>query len=518
MGKAGPGRVLNEDSINEKRRIMAKFVDWLKNLNYTLLHGDPAALDVQELVFDSRKAVEGTVFNAMKGANVDAHRFIPAVLAQGCKALVVEEDPAEFGLDPSKLPEDVVLIRVENARVSLAELSAARFGYPSKEMTIIGITGTKGKTTTAHMIQQILEDAGLKAGCIGTTGVEYGDVHIPTKNTTPESYDLQKYFRTMRDAGCDYVVMEASSQAFKLHRVDAITFDYGIFTNIEPDHIGPHEHADFEEYKYYKSCIFKQSRVGIINRDADYAEELIAGAPCKMFTYAIDRPADFMAENIEHVNQPDFVGICFDVTGHAELDIQMDLPGKYNVYNAMAAIAVLSLMGIPHRAIIHAFRRVHVDGRTQIVFKNETMSVLVDYAHNEMAMENLLSTLRELKPGRLVVVFGCGGNRAKDRRYGMGKAAAQFADFSILTADNSRDEETSDIIADIKSTLVPAGGRYVEIPDRRAAIEYAMTHAEKGDMIAVIGKGHEDYQEVKGVRTHFLDREVILETAKKYHL
>ena len=497
---------------------MAKFVDWLSNIAYECVHGDASDVDVQEVVFDSRKAVEGTVFNAMKGANVDAHRFIPSVIEQGCKAIVIEENPTDFGLDLSSVPGDVAIVRVENARASLAELSAARFAYPSKEMTVIAITGTKGKTTTAHMIQQILEDAGERVGCIGTTGVEYCGKHLPTKNTTPESYDLQHYFRMMRDAGCDYVVMEASSQAFKLHRVDAITFDYGIFTNIEPDHIGPNEHADFEEYKYYKSCIFKQSRVGLINMDADYADELLAGAPCKMFTYAIDRPADFMADHIEHVNRPDFVGISFDVSGHTELEIQMDLPGKYNVYNAMAAVSVLSLIGISHRAIMNAFRRVHVDGRTQIVFKNEKMSVLVDYAHNEMAMENLLSTLRELQPKRLVVVFGCGGNRAKDRRYGMGKAAAEFADLSILTADNSRDEETTDIIADIKSTLVPAGGKYVEIPDRREAIEYAMTHAEKGDMIAVIGKGHEDYQEVKGVRTHFLDREVILETAEKYHL
>ena len=497
---------------------MAKFVDWLSNIAYECVHGDASDVDVQEVVFDSRKAVEGTVFNAMKGANVDAHRFIPSVIEQGCKAIVIEENPTDFGLDLSSVPGDVAIVRVENARASLAELSAARFAYPSKEMTVIAITGTKGKTTTAHMIQQILEDAGKRVGCIGTTGVEYCGKHLPTKNTTPESYDLQHYFRMMRDAGCDYVVMEASSQAFKLHRVDAITFDYGIFTNIEPDHIGPNEHADFEEYKYYKSCIFKQSRVGLINMDADFADELLAGAPCKMFTYAVDRPADFMADHIEHVNRPDFVGIRFEVSGHTELEIQMDLPGKYNVYNAMAAISVLSLIGISHRAIMNAFRRVHVDGRTQIVFKNEKMSVLVDYAHNEMAMENLLSTLRELQPKRLVVVFGCGGNRAKDRRYGMGKAAAEFADLSILTADNSRDEETTDIIADIKSTLVPAGGKYVEIPDRREAIEYAMTHAEKGDMIAVIGKGHEDYQEVKGVRTHFLDREVILETAEKYHL
>ncbi len=497
---------------------MAKFIDWLQKLEYTCIHGDASSAEVQEVVFDSRKAAEGTVFNAMKGARVDAHRFIPQVIEQGCRAIVVEEDPAECGLSLSKLPEDLVMIQVADARAALAQLSAARFDYPSEELTVIAITGTKGKTTTAHMIQQILEDAGQRVGCIGTTGVEYAGKHIPTKNTTPESYDLQSYFRAMRDAGCEYVVMEASSQAFKLHRVDAITFDYGIFTNIEPDHIGPDEHKDFAEYKYYKSCIFKQSRVGLINLDADYAGEILQGAPCKMFTYAIDRPADFMAEHLEHVNRPDFVGISFRVEGHTELDIQMDLPGKYNVYNAMAAISVLSLIGIPHKAITNAFRRVHVDGRTEVVFKNEDMSVLVDYAHNEMAMENLLGTLRELKPKRLVVVFGCGGNRAKDRRYGMGKAAAEFADLSILTADNSRDEETEDIIADIKSTLVPAGGRYIEIPDRRAAIEYAMTHAEHGDMIAVIGKGHEDYQEVKGVRTHFLDREVILETAEKYKL
>lgn len=488
---------------------MAKFIDWLQKLEYTCIHGDASSAEVQEVVFDSRKAAEGTVFNAMKGARVDAHRFIPQVIEQGCRAIVVEEDPAECGLSLSKLPEDLVMIQVADARAALAQLSAARFGYPSEELTVIAITGTKGKTTTAHMIQQILEDAGQRVGCIGTTGVEYAGKHIPTKNTTPESYDLQSYFRAMRDAGCEYVVMEASSQAFKLHRVDAITFDYGIFTNIEPDHIGPDEHKDFAEYKYYKSCIFKQSRVGLINLDADYAGEILQGAPCKMFTYAIDRPADFMAEHLEHVNRPDFVGISFQVEGHTELDIQMDLPGKYNVYNAMAAISVLSLIGIPHKAITNAFRRVHVDGRTEVVFKNEDMSVLVDYAHNEMAMENLLGTLRELKPKRLVVVFGCGGNRAKDRRYGMGKAAAEFADLSILTADNSRDEETEDIIADIKSTLVPAGGRYIEIPDRRAAIEYAMTHAEHGDMIAVIGKGHEDYQEVKGVKHHFDDKEVV---------
>ncbi len=497
---------------------MAKLSDWLSDLSYETLHGEVSSSDVTEVVFDSRKASHNTLFVCMKGANVDSHQFIPDVISKGCTAIIVEEDAPSLPIDINEINEDIVIVKAANAREALAKVSAARFNHPSEKLKVIGITGTKGKTTTAHMIQQILESSGIRTGCIGTTGVEYCGNHIPTKNTTPESYDLQHYFSDMLAAGCEYVVMEASSQAFKLHRVDAITFDYGIFTNIEPDHIGPNEHKDFEEYKFYKSCIFKQSKIGIINMDADYAEELTQGAPCKMFTYAVSKKADFMATNITPVNSPDFVGVDFDVLGHTALSVRLDLPGKYNVYNAMAAISCLTLAGVSSKSILHALKHIQVDGRTEVAFKNSRMSVLVDYAHNEMAMENLLSTLREYNPKRLVVVFGCGGNRSKDRRYGMGKAAAEFADFSILTADNSRFEETEDIINDIKSTLVPAGGTFIEIPDRREAIEYAMTHAEDGDMIAVIGKGHEDYQEVKGVRTHFLDREVIEETATKFNL
>lgn len=497
---------------------MAKLSDWLKELSYVTLHGDASLQEVNEVIFDSRKAQGNTVFVCIKGANTDSHQYIPDVIEKGCTSIVVEDEASALPVDITGINENITIVKVENAREALAHISAARFGYPSKELSVIGITGTKGKTTTAHMIKQILEADGKQTGYIGTTGVEYCGNHIETKNTTPESYDLQKYFRDMVTAGCSHVVLEASSQAFKLNRVSAITFDYGIFTNIEPDHIGPNEHADFEEYKFYKSCIFKQSKVGIINLDADYSQELIEGAPCKMFTYSIEKTADFMASDIKPLNSGDFVGIEFRVLGHTDLDVKLDLPGKYNVYNAMAAISCLTLQNIHPQAVQRALSKVHVAGRTEVAFKNENMSVLVDYAHNEMAMENLLSTLREYEPKRLVVVFGCGGNRAKDRRYGMGKAAAEFADLSILTSDNSRFEEPEDIINDIKSTLVPAGGKYVEIPDRREAIEYAMTKAEKGDMIAVIGKGHEDYQEVKGVRTHFLDSEVIKETAKKYNL
>lgn len=503
---------------------MALLFDWLNDFSYNTVLGDPRKATVSEVLIDSRKAAPDTVFVCMKGANVDAHKFLPDVLHAGCRAVVIEDSDEELTSLGISLPElqksypDLCVIRTESARQALANLSAARFSYPAKEMTVIAITGTKGKTTTAHMIYQILNCADKKAGMIGTTGIVYPGVHIQTKNTTPESYDLQKAFRDMVNAGCEYVVMEASSQAFKLHRVDAITFDYGIFTNIEPDHIGPNEHKDFEEYKYYKSCIFKQSHTGIINLDADYASELLHAAPCKMYSFAIDRTADFMANKLCHVNSEDFVGTEFELIGHANMEVKLSLPGKYNVYNALAAISVLSLAGIPEEAILKALRNVNVNGRMEVAFKNKNMTVLVDYAHNAMAMENLLKTLRDYKPHRLVVVFGCGGNRSKDRRYGMGETAAKMADLSILTADNSRFEKTEDIIADIKSTLIPAGGSYIEIPDRREAIVYAMTHAETGDMIAVIGKGHEDYQEVNGVRTHFLDREVIQETAAMYHL
>lgn len=497
---------------------MAKFSEWLDGLDYELLHGDPEKVEVGEVIYDSRKAGRGSVFVCMRGSTTDSHSFLQKVIAEGTEAIVVEEESSMLPVDLREIYEGIAVVRVPFSREALAKLSAARFGFPSREMRVIAVTGTKGKTTTAHMIRSILESAGESCGLIGTTGVDYAGIHEETKNTTPESYELQALFRRMADRGCGYVVMEASSQGFKLHRTDAIDFDYGIFTNIEPDHIGPNEHKDFEEYKYYKSRIFRQSRVGLINRDSPYAEELIAGAKCRMYCFGIDKSADFMAEGIQAVNSPDFVGSEFQVIGMAKLDVRLNLPGKYNVYNAMAAISVCSLIGIRNSAILKALRLIRVNGRMELAFKNDTMSVIVDYAHNAMGMENLLETLREYHPKRLVVVFGCGGNRSKERRYGMGETAARLADFSVLTADNSRFERTEDIISDIKSRLVPLGGRYAEIPDRREAIEYAMKNAEKGDIIAVIGKGHEDYNEVNGARTHFLDREVIEETARKFSL
>lgn len=480
--------------------------DWLEGLNYTLLGGS-LETKVEEVIYDSRKAANGAVFICMKGTRTDSHDFIPQVLEAGVKVLVVER--------PVDVPEGVTVIQVENGREALAVLSAARFGNPSRKLLMIGVTGTKGKTTTTHMIKTILETAEKKTGMIGTNGVYIGKDHYPTVNTTPESYDLHKYFAQMADAGCECCVMEVSSQAFKMHRVDGIIFDYGIFTNISPDHIGPDEHASFEEYLSCKKQIFKQSRHGLVNTDDEHKDEILRDIPCEWRGFGLGAEAKYQAEEIHYVSEPDFVGIEFDIRGEHQIPVRVNIPGKFNVYNALAAAAVTLWMGVPADKLQHALEHVKIDGRMEIVYTSEKCCVIVDYAHNAVSMESLLATLREYNPKRLVCVFGCGGNRSKDRRYTMGEIGGKMADFCIVTADNSRYEKVEDIIADIRSSIEKTGGAFVEIPDRREAIEYSITHAKPGDMIAVIGKGHEDYQEIEGVRYPFLDRAVVEEVAAR---
>lgn len=483
-----------------------KFKEWLKDLRYEVIQGS-LDVEVEEVIYDSRKAREGAVFICMKGTKVDSHEFIPSVAEAGVKVLVVERKVP--------VPDGVTAVLVHNAREALALLSAARFDYPAKKMVTIGVTGTKGKTTTTHMIKTILESCGKKVGMIGTTGIVIGQTVTPTKNTTPESYELHEAFRNMSDAGCEYMVMEVSSQAFKMHRVDGITFDYGLFTNISPDHIGPDEHDDFEEYLSYKSRIFQCSKTGIMNRDDSHWAEVIKDASCDLYSFSMDKEGtDFKAENIHYVSQPDFVGLEFDVKGRFELSVRVNIPGRFNVANALAAVSVLSFFDLPKERICHGLEHLSVNGRMEIVYTSERCTVIVDYAHNAISMESLLTTLRDYKPKRLVCVFGCGGNRSRDRRYSMGESAGRLADFTIITADNSRFEKTEDIIADIRGSIEKTGGNFIEIPDRREAIEYSITHAEPGDMIAIIGKGHEDYQEINGVRHHFSDREEVLRVAE----
>lgn len=487
-----------------------KLKEWLKDLKYEVLQGH-LDIDAEDVIYDSRKAREGAVFVCITGTRTDSHEFIPDVIKAGVKVLVVEREV--------KLPEGITAIRVDNAREALAFLSAARFGYPARKMITIGVTGTKGKTTTTHMIKAILEACGKKVGMIGTTGIVIGEKVIPTVNTTPESYQLHEAFSQMAEAGCEYMVMEVSSQAFKMHRVDGISFDYGLFTNISPDHIGPGEHEDFEEYLYYKSQIFHCSKVGIMNRDDEHFDAVVKDAPCRLYTFSMEKEdSDFKAGHIHYVSLPDFMGLEFDVKGIYELSVRVSIPGRFNVANALGAVSVLSFLNLPKDRICHGLEHLSVNGRMEIVHTSEKCTVIVDYAHNAVSMESLLNTLRDYHPKRLICVFGCGGNRSKDRRTSMGDSAGRLADFTILTADNSRYEKTEDIIADIRESLEKTGGRFIEIPDRREAIRYSISHAQAGDLIAVIGKGHEDYQEINGERHHFSDREEVLAAVKETQL
>ncbi len=492
---------------------MDRLADWLKELEYEVISGE-TDIPVEDVIYDSRKAGPNTVFVCMTGTKTDSHDFIKDVYEKGCRAFVVEKNPAELSL-----PEDdsITLLAVGNSRRALALLSGARFGHPTEKLCCIGITGTKGKTTTSFMVKSILEHCKKKVGLIGTNGCYIAGEHFETKNTTPESYELNEYFDRMVKSGCEYMVMECSSQGFKMHRTDGIKFNYGVFLNISPDHIGPLEHADFDEYLSCKMKLFSQCETGIINADDGHAGEIMEAFP-GLYTYSIRDKADYYAENIHYTAGSDFMGVEFSVRGRFEDEVRLAIPGEFNVSNALAAISVCASIGLPKDDINEALCNIHVDGRMETVYKSDRFQVIVDYAHNEVSMESLLNTLRSYSPKRLVVVFGCGGNRSKDRRTGMGGAAAKAADFSIFTSDNSRFEKPEDIIADIEEAYLNAGGdknSYIKIPDRREAIEYAVTHATDGDIIAVIGKGHEDYQEVNGERTHFLDREVIKESLDK---
>lgn len=483
-----------------------KLKQLLERSAYECVQGSPD-IEVGGISFDSRKVKAGDLFVCLKGASVDSHTFLPAVSEAGASVVVVEKEVAA--------PEGLTVIRVDSTRRALAEVSAAWFGYPTEKMTTIGVTGTKGKTTTTYMIKAILEAAGRKVGLVGTNGAVIGDMLYPTKNTTPESYELQQYFREMLDAGCSHMVMEVSSQGIMLHRVGGISFDYGIFTNLAPDHIGPGEHGSFEEYLGYKSRFLQMCKVGLGNSDDEHWEEVKTGHTCELYTYSVKGAGDFTAEKIHYRAAGEFMGVVFDVKGKRELTVDVNIPGLFNVYNAMAAIGVCSLIGVADEAVKRALRTVKVDGRMEIVYASDDFSVIVDYAHNEVSMESLLTTLRDYHPKRLVCLFGCGGNRSRLRRYGMGEISGKMADFTIITADNSRFEDVEDILCDIKTGLLKTDGDFLEIEDRWEAIHYAVKNAEKGDMIVIIGKGHEDYQEIQGVRYPFLDRAVVQEALKE---
>lgn len=480
----------------------------LEKLVYTCIKGKKERL-ISSLVYDSRKIEKDCMFVCIAGAKTDGHQFAREAAEKGAAVIVTEKEvllPDEF---------DVTLIRVESTRYALAFLSAAYFDYPAEQMKIIGITGTKGKTTTTYLVKSILEQAGRKVGLIGTIEAVIGEEHIPANNTTPESYILQQYFRRMADEGCDTVVMEVSSQGLMMHRTQGFVFDFGIFTNIEPDHIGPNEHESFEDYMACKGLLFQQCRVGIVNCDDVHWQEVLENHTCALETYGFSEHADLRASDMQLVTRPGSLGVKFDVQGLLTLSIETNTPGRFSVYNALTAIAICRHFAVSDANIQSALLHAQVKGRIEMVKVSEQFTLMIDYAHNAMALESLLTTLREYEPNRLICLFGCGGNRSRLRRYEMGEVSGKLADLTVITSDNPRDEEPQAIIDDIKKGIAKTDGNYVEIIDRKAAIAYVIDNGKPGDIIVLAGKGHENYQEIKGKKYPMDERVLIADILKE---
>lgn len=479
-----------------------RLTELLKNLEYKCEQGS-LDTDVRSVVFDSRKAEKDSLFICIKGAVSDGHKYAQEVVEKGTSVLVVQDDVT--------VPEQVTVIKVPDSRYAMACISAAWFGHPAEKMKVIGITGTKGKTTTTYLVKSILENAGHKVGLIGTIEAIIGDKVIPAANTTPESYIVQQYFAQMVEAGCDSVVMEVSSQGLMLHRTAGFLFDLGIFTNIEPDHIGPNEHKDFDDYIHCKGMLFKQCRVGIVNADDEHLENVLEGHTCELETFGFSEKADLRAKDLHLVTGKGTLGIAYQAEGLMDFPVEIDLPGKFSVYNSLTAIAICRHFGVSVENIQKALKAAKVKGRIEMVKVSDAFTLMIDYAHNAMSLESLLTTLREYRPTRLVCLFGCGGNRSKLRRYEMGEVSGRLADLTIITSDNPRNEEPQEIIDDIKIGIGRTEGEYVEIADRKEAIAYAIHHGQPGDIIVLAGKGHEDYQEIKGKKYPMDERDLIRE-------
>ena len=487
-----------------------KLTQLLQKCTYSFVSGPDA--DIADIVYDSRKAAKGTAFVCLKGYTSDGHKFAASAVEKGASALVISDD---LGFD---VPEDVAVVRVDDTRLTLALMSAALFGNPAGELKTVAITGTKGKTTTTAMIAEIFEHAGIKTGTIGTLGIVYGGNTYKTDNTTPESYEIQKAMRTMLDAGCKAMVIEASSIGLKHHRLAGMTFDVGIFTNFSDDHIGGVEHKDMAEYLYCKSLLFRQVRNAAANCDDPAFKDITGDFQGDLHTFGFSEAAQLRAKNDRLLSDGGFIGVHFETEGAKTLSLDVGVPGVFNAYNALAAISAVSFFDVPDDAIIAGLRVAHVKGRVEPVKVPGNYSLLIDYAHNALSMENVLTTLRQYQPHRLITMFGAGGNRPKVRRFEMGETSGRLSDLSVITEDNSRFEDVMDIIEDIKTGLAKTDGKYVVVPNRKEAIRYCMLNAEDGDIIVLAGKGHEDYQEIKGVKYHMDERELIAEIIEEEKL
>lgn len=480
--------------------------DLVKDISYTVVQGSMDK-EIKDIVQDSRKAEKGDIFVCILGTDQDGHSFAQEAVNLGAEVVMTEQELS--------LPPHVTVLKTEDTREALALMSCTFFGYPGEQLRTIAITGTKGKTTTCYMIKAILEKAGIKTGLIGTIEILTGEEQIDTVNTTPEAYLLQKYLRKMVESGCEAVVMEASSQGFKLKRMAGMLFDYGAFLNISSDHIGAGEHSTFEEYLQCKSMLFRQCKVGVVNMDDGHLSEILSGHTCKVETFSMGKEGDIRAGNIEYYRRTEGLGVKFQVNGAINFPVKLNMPGEFNIYNALCAMGIVKHFKVKIKDITAALEGVTVKGRLEFFNTRQGYHILIDYAHNAASLEQLLTTLRAYNPSRLICLFGCGGNRSKYRRYEMGKVSAKFADFTVVTSDNPRYEVPETIVEDIVKSVSETKGDYITIVDRREAIRYCIENSREGDILVLAGKGHETYQEIEGRRYKMDEREILQEILYK---
>ncbi len=455
------------------------------------------AMEIRGVSYDSRHTAPGDLFVAMTGFATDGHTFVGRAAEAGAVCVLCEH-PVETALP---------FVRVKDSRRALAVLSANWFGHPAEQMKIIAVTGTNGKTTTTYLLKDILEqEAGATVGLIGTNQNMIGAQVIPTERTTPESFEVQRLFRQMADGGCTHVVMEVSSHALYLDRVYGVPFAVGIFTNLTQDHLDFHK--TMEAYCDAKAILFRNCAVGVCNRDDPWMERLTAEATCRLFTYGEHPGADLRAENIELAADH----VAFDaVTASERVRVRVGIPGGFMVYNTLGVLGAALALGIPLDKSADALgRSAHVKGRVEVVpTPGKDYTILIDYAHSPDALENVLAAVRGFAKGRVVAVFGCGGDRDRTKRPKMGAVAARLADFSVVTSDNPRTEDPAAIIAEILPGMAGAEDRYTVVENRVEAIGWAMDHACKDDVIVLCGKGHETYQEINHIKHHLDEREVV---------
>ena len=463
--------------------------------HFRLLRAD-ARTEIHDLTLDSRAAGEGSLFLALHGAREDGADYAKEAAARGAVCVVTEH-----------AAEGVPCVLVPDAHEAAAKLAARWYGEPAGRMTVVGVTGTNGKTTTTYLLKQLLERClGAKVGLIGTNQNMIGDAVLPAERTTPDALTLQRLLREMADAGCTHVVMEVSSHAISLERIGGIHFDVAAFTNLTEDHLDFHKTMD--AYCEAKAELFRRCRLAVVNADDSYSDRILAAAACPVLTTGVHRPADLRGEDLELLAQ----GIRFTaVSGEERAAVSLPIPGKFTVYNALTVMGIAKQLGISLTDCAAALKTASgVKGRVEVVpTPGKPYSILIDYAHTPDGLENVLSSVKDFCKGRVIAVFGCGGDRDPMKRPIMGHIGVKLSDFAVITSDNPRTEDPMAIIEDILTGVKQEDGEYIVIEDRRAAIRYAMDIGKKDDIIILAGKGHETYQDIGGVKRHLDEREEV---------